>query len=391
MKVPPDRPLTGTGQLPFQVQAQLQTWNKPLVDNTRVAPIPRVTEQLDLSFVEPTACTEVSFVSGHAPVTLQLTKHQDGLLQDLIKRFPTLRPQLEQLATAPGDKSAPRLLSRDKDGLTLLDQLHRLATSRSKFEAVDTGKVLAELLPRLADRNQVFQGPQFTCGSAALQNYLQREEPGELGRIMADLLLTGKSKLRDGSKIGVPPEFDEYLAKRPGYSFNGDKDKDVRALCDTFFQSAVMQDISLVGGNRAWKGGSDNLLEFSVKKLAWLTDWAGYDPEGDDTGLMSRLKGNGGGDPYLLASLMEATTGKSHQVTTMLEGRGALQRELAQAHAENRELIALYKSPLHYVLVTGYDPVRNTVTCLSTGTYKASSETMSLNDFLNNCGALVGT
>ncbi|PKL76980.1 MAG: hypothetical protein CVV27_07525 [Candidatus Melainabacteria bacterium HGW-Melainabacteria-1] len=399
MRVPPNPPAKGTGQLPFEVEAQLQLPAIPrldpqldlrlnqrsAIDNTRIQQ-PRF-DQFDQTRLQPSlpkARTEIAFVAGHAPVTLELTQDQTHQLQALIQRFPELKGEFERLATEPA--AAPRLLAKDRHGESLLSQLHRLGSGSSRLKGVDPAQALRELVPRLNERQQIFQGPQFTCGSAAMQNWLQHSEPGELARITADLVLDGKSKLRDGSQLKLPPDLDTYLAQRPGFRFNHGKDSDTRSLCDTLFQSAVMQDISLVGGNRAWKGDADLLS----KTLGWLTDWAGYDAEGDDLGLGSRLKGDGGGDPILLARLMEAVSGRDVGVTSqLLNGRQGLHRELAQAHAEGREMIALYKSPLHYVLVQDFDPIKGTVTCLSTGTYSSSVETFSLKDFLNNCAALI--
>lgn len=388
MQIPPSSP----GQKPLSGNFQAPPDLRPARDNTYVKPpIHLPLEKVQLATAQTAANTaantEVAFVEGHAPLTLKLNPTQFQQLETLLKRFPELKPDLEQLCAKPAGN--PQILARDKKGQTVLDHLHRLATEKSTVAGVKPESVLRELLPRLADRQTIFQGPQFTCGSAALQNWLAKAEPGELTRIMTDLTLKGKCRLQDKTELKLPPDLDSYLAKRAEFKFNNGKDTDKRAVCDVLFQSAVMQDVSLVGGNRAWKGQPNGVIDAGIKGFAWLTDWAGYDAEGDDVGLMSRLSGDGGGDPLLLQSLMSGITGQPFQMQTLLSSNSALEKTLNQLAANKQECVALYKSPLHYVLLKDYDPKTRMVTCLSTGTYNSSEEKIPLDQFLANCGALI--
>lgn len=330
------------------------------------------------------AQTELNFVTQSDPIVLHLSSEQTQKLLELIQGFPELQAELETLARS-GPGAEPILLAKDFQGHSILDHLHRLATGKSKNPEIDPKTVLRELVPRLADRNRVFQGPQFTCASAALQNWMHKACPGDLAKIMTDLSLNGSSKLQDKSRLRLPPGLDSYLKNRPQQRFNQGQDTDQRALCDLLFQSAVMQDVSLVGGNRNWKGDQGLI----AKGLGWLSDWQGYDVQEDDIGLGSRLKGDGGGNPKLLMRLMEGISGQNAELNTLLN-QDSLRSALEQIKQNGQELIALYKKPLHYVLVKDYDPLSATVSCLSTGTYGSKQESFSLEDFLKNCAALIG-
>lgn len=384
MKVPPDRPLSN------QPPAALPSPGQPpraVADHTYVKPPILPPARLQLDSAQPSARTQITFVEGTAPVTLALTAAQTRQLQNLLQRFPELRGDLERLGREPA--AAPRLLAQDKNGTSLLEQLDRLASGTSKVKGVVPAQVVRELVPRLADRQRGFQGPQFTCGSAALENWMNGNDPGELTRIVSDLALTGKSRLRDGSSIDLPSGFEDYLAKRADTRFNHGKDKDVRAMCDVLFQSSVMAEISLVGGNRSWRAPAHNLLDLGTQALGWLTDWARYDPAGDDVGLGSRLSGDGGGDPFLLTNLMQGMTGRNLHFNSLVSGHTSLEKNLQAMHQQGQEMLCLYKQPLHYVLVKDYDPVSRTVSCLSTGTYDSEIERLPLKQFLANCGGLI--
>lgn len=384
MQIPPSSP----GKKPLQPSFQAPPDFRPARDNTYVKPpVILPLEKVKLETAQTAANTEVAFVEGHAPLTLKLNPTQFQQLQTLLKRFPELTADLEKLSSQPADK--PALLAQDTKGNTVLDHLYRLASEKSSIAGVSSEAVLREWVPRLADRTMIYQGPQFTCSSAAMQNWLVKANPGEVTRIMTDLTLKGKSRLQDKTDLKLPPDLDKYLSKRGDLRFNNGKDTDKRAVSDVLFQSAVMQDVSLVGGNRAWKGQPNGVMDAGIKAFAWMTDWAGYDAEGDDVGLMSRVKGDGGGDPFLIQSLMTGITGKPFQLQTLLSSNSSLEKSLNQLATSKQEAIALYKSPLHYVLLKGYDPQTRTVTSLSTGTYNSREEKIPLDKFLANCGALI--
>lgn len=380
----------------------------PRADNTRVAP--PVRPELALNFShdtrpksspQPSAQTHMQFVDFAHPqvarLAAQMPAQEASQLHDLYVAFPQLQGELDALVLNP------HLRTPDASGQTPVAHLHRLISAKSSFSAVNTRQVAQDLILRLNDRTRMFQGPQYTCGSAAMQNQLTQQHPALLTRLVTDLALTGKTKLQDGTFLKAPPGINDYLRQQSSYQFGtGGKDRDTRPAGDVLLQSAIMQDISLVGGNRAWKGSPDNLLDAGTKAISWLTDWAGYDVEGDDDGLMSRLSGNGGGDPILLQRTLTAITGQPHKLTTALEignwGTDTLfKREFETMAAKQQEMVALTKNPLHYILITGYDPQKQTVSYLSTGTYPKGSgrnsetetRTVSLDAFLANCGALI--
>lgn len=274
----------------------------PRSDNTRVALPVRAAlthfshDMPPASGSPPSAQTQMQFVDFAHPevarLATQMPPQEASQLHDLYAAFPQLQGELDALVLNP------RLRKPDHTGQTPVMHLHRLISNTSRFTAVNTRQVAHDLLLRLNDRTRMFQGPQYTCGSAAMQNQLNQQHPALLSRLVADLALTGKTKLQDGSQLTVPPGMNDYLRQQSTYRFGtGGKDRDTRPAGDVLLQSAIMQDISLVGGNRAWKGSPDNLLDAGAKAISWLSDWAGYDVEGDDDGLLSRLSGNGGGDP----------------------------------------------------------------------------------------------
>ncbi len=336
----------------------------------------------------------VSLISELSPA-----QQQDLVL--LQQRFPDLADSLESMTRGP----SPILLKQDAQGQTILSQLSTLSQAKGVYPEISTQAVTKQLISRLADRSEIFQGPQFTCGSAAIQNYMTANDPAEMVHIMKNLATQGKAKLRDGSSIKLPADTRDYLKDQPKYLFNNGKDHDKRDLSDVLFQSAVMQDISLFGGDRAWKTkASDNLLDKGLKALVQLTDWADYNAKKDDVGLKTKFAGNGGGNPFLIEPLIESMTGKPFERDSMLSLNKILGNKSAYLNAVSavkrgeHELITLLKSPMHYVVLTDFDAKNQTVTYLSTGTYHKNSaessitayETVPLQDFLKNCGALYG-
>lgn len=342
----------------------------------------------------PQAQVSVPFVPDAGPVD-PLSAQAKAFL---VERFPDLTLTLESLS----EGADPVLLQRNRQGETILQQLQQLTQAEGVFPEVSTSAVARQLVLRLQDRAEIFQGPQFTCGSAAIQNYMTQNQPAEMVAIVRQLATRGKAILQDGSSLKLPKDTQSYLQTQRSHLFNDGRDKDTRETTDVLFQSAVMKDISLVGGDRAWKRKADTWLGEGVKALSWLTDWADYNAENDDAGLLPKLAGNGGGDPFLIQDLLEGMTGKDFSRASMISGdhlwgddsrfKGILQ---GIKRGQN-EVLTLLKSPLHYVLLTDYDAEAQTVTYLSTGTYPKESEhasrteyeTVKVADFLKNCGAL---
>lgn len=327
-----------------------------------------------------------------------LTPQQTQSLNALKNQFPDLSETLDTLAARPDSP----LFKTDSRGQTTLNHINSLTRAKGVYPQVSPQAVAKQLIVRLNDRSEMFQGPQYTCGSATIQNYMTQHDPGEFTRIVKDLATKGKTTLRDKSSLTVPDEMQYYLKTQSEHRFIGETTPDTREVTDVLFQSAVMKDISIVGGDRAWKGKSDNLLEAGAKAFAWLTDWADYDAQNDDDGIVAKLKGNGGGDPLLIEQLTEAMTGRRFDRDSIVNlnnafgSKSAFKAALSQVKRGEHELLTLLKEPLHYVLLTDFDPQAETVTYLSTGAYHRDSgessvtayETVPLKDFLSNCGAL---
>lgn len=361
----------------------------PLNTNLSIQDIP----ELSQSYPAPQVALSVSLDS-------RLSTAQQHELQALQQCFPDLAVTLDSLSQG----ESPILLKTDAQGRTILSQLTELSQAKGVYPEVSTQAVTKQLISRLQDRSEIFQGPQYSCGSAAIQNYMTANDPAEMVSVVKDLATQGKARLRDGSAIKLPADTRAYLKNQSTYLFNHGKDHDKRDVSDVLFQSAVMKDISLVGGDRAWKGKSDNLLEKGLKAFKWLTDWADYNAKNDDVGLMSKLKGDGGGDPFLIEPMIEAMTGKAFDSDSLLKPdnlwgkKSAYLDAIATVKRGENERLTLLKSPLHYVVLTDFDSQNQTVTYLSTGTYHKDSgesssteyKTVPLADFLKNCGALYG-
>lgn len=372
-------------------------------DNTRVnIPVHTYTQslehQLQLS-QDGQATGNISFVEFSNPKVeaLSQTLSEKDLkeLQFLYKFVEEgMQEQLDVLALSP------QLLSQDSKGSSLLSNINRLIRGTFASGGIPTTKLASQLIKRLNDRIEVFQGPQYTCSSAALENYMLKHDSAEFSRIVTDLSIKGKSYLRDGSSLSLPDGMASYIVNQSTYSF--EDGPDTRDELDVYFQSAVMQDVSLVGGDRAWKGSGSSVTDYVIKGFNWLTDWAGYDAEGDDSGIMAKLKGNGGGDPWLYEDLMEAMTGKRFErfsdlnLNNLFGNQSPYHNQLKRVAEEGIELFALLEDPLHYVVVTDYDPGEQEVTYLSTGCYPHDSHhakrtefiTVSKSKFLDNIYAL---
>lgn len=371
---------------------------EPIQKSATLAKASDVQAPADVTMTKHYALTQaqvsVPFVSNAGPMDPLSAQAKASL----IERFPDLSLTLQTLSEGVD----PVLLQRNRQGETILQQLQQLTQVEGVFPEVSTSAVVRQLVLRLQDRAEIFQGPQFTCGSAAIQNYMTQNQPAEMVSIVGQLATRGKAILQDGSSLKLPKDTQRYLQTQSTHDFNKGVDRDTRETTDVLFQSAVMKDISLVGGDRAWKRNANTWLGEGVKALAWLTDWADYNAQNDDAGLLPKLAGNGGGDPFLIQDLLEGMTGKDFSRASMISkdhlwGDDSRFKGILQGIKRGQnEVLTLLKSPLHYVLLTDYDAESQTVTYLSTGTYPQGSEqasrteyeTVKVSDFLKNCGAL---
>ncbi|MCL2161230.1 MAG: DUF4157 domain-containing protein [Betaproteobacteria bacterium] len=173
------------------------------------------------------------------------------------------------------------LLDTDKDGNTLLHNLHLLATRplgagkkslSTKFRkaGLTSKKLLSHIAVEAATPNNltITQGSKGTCTAASMQYALARLHPAEYARIMQGLLSKGEVELRRG---------DEILKISPG-SIEED-DNFMRSPSQRIFQAAMMDfsnkdhvynnktDKSTFPGERAYSGLDNMQIEYGLKAL----------------------------------------------------------------------------------------------------------------------------
>ena len=201
----------------------------------------------------------------------------------------------------------------DKDGKSILQNLHEMAfnTKQKVYDNKTLVKDAIKLLqPNDLGRKEITQcEAHFTCGSASIQQYMQKYEPAELVRIVKDLAAEGKATLKGGAEIKAGTGSLSFRAGSEikgsendikNYGKNGKLTED-RCAFDILFQSATMRNIALIGGDM-----TNQSLGFLNKIDAIDTD---YNLE-SDSNYASVERGNKGGHPAAMAEFMHQVTGK---------------------------------------------------------------------------------
>lgn len=318
-----------------------------------------VTISFDLTTSKTESKQKVNMIeSGGTFKTLEkynnLNSNQKTKFSNLFEGFPqTERTALMELL----DNGT--LQKKDSKGTTVLETISEIKNGKNK-SGVNGNELAKDAVLILSDRKYISQGPHGTCGAGALQNHLWSKDPAELGRIVKDLASDGECTLRDGSilKAGTGSLGFHYGDTTTNGSIEDRRDFNI------IFQSSVMRDVALVGGNRALGN-------------AYIYDLADYNVASDNGDAKSVKSGDSASNPLLLGSLVESITGLDYTTTTsFLWGKDKQMNELKKAVKLGNEPIVLINADdemskignKHYVLVNRF--ADNNVYYWDTATYK---------------------
>lgn len=268
------------------------------------------------------------------------------------------------------------LMSKDSSGKATIENLKLLSdvTSNKKTgEKVDGTDLMKQALNMLKSDKNVLQGYHGTCGAGSLENYIRDKQPSELIRIVKDLASNGNAVLADGNgKLAL-----KLPAKALNYQERG------RNQFDRIFQSAIMQNVALFGG--------DERAAFS--KL--LVTGKEYDVDKDDGGPDAVKHGDSAADPVLLTHIMNRMFNGTHKfeanTSYLISGKMKNNAEVLNG----KDFIACYRADgkgdffggRHYVMITGQgknptDPKDTKTYVFFKNTADPNENKMEINDFL---------
>lgn len=209
----------------------------------------------------------------------------------------------------------------DKNGKSILNNLHDIAfvtpqkVNDNKQIVKDAIKVLQ---PGNEGRKNITQGNiHYTCGAASIEQFMKKFEPAEMIRIVKDLAHKGETELKNGTKIKAGTD---SLNFRTGSKVNasvseiskygdGKQVLEDRSAFDIIFQSAVMKNIALIGGDLT----GQNTSALSDLWIANKTDLIDLDYNLEsDSDYSSIERGNRGGHPGAISNFLSAATGKQY-------------------------------------------------------------------------------
>lgn len=250
-----------------------------------------------------------------------------------------------------------KLLSKDRDGQTILSHLQALKTQPVK-DGVRPTALISGALEVLADRDKINQGPHGTCGAATLQQAMWKQDPAEMVRIVKNLAQKGESSLRQGNHIlkADPNSFGWHSGMQVK---NGGKEN--RNDFNILFQSAVMTSTALVGGSYGSGGVASKAataLTFGALGLAISStaNSQSYNVREDNGGPMAVAKGDSAAHPGKLSGLLRGMTGSTYDidvrdVTVFGMNWGTFDEMKTQTNA-GKEPMAVFHAgdgELHYV------------------------------------------
>lgn len=252
-----------------------------------------------------------------------------------------------------------KLTIKDASGKTMLENLAEIKTAK-KQKWVNSEQLLKDAVLVLSDKKYITQGPHGTCGAGSLENHLWEKKPAELLRIVKDLAKSGECKLGDGSAL---------KAGTNSLDFHESDRRDFNII----FQSSVMRDVALVGGDRAIGN-------------KYLYDLADYNVNNDNGDAKSVKSGDSAANPTLLTSLVESITSNKYTVkTSFLWGSADRIEDLKKAVNQNKQPIALFSQDgyfgLHYVVIQKIDNEKVYFQNTATSKDEGSVDSMSIEDF----------
>lgn len=303
---------------------------------------------LNIDFVEPGFNKTNNFIDGMKQNIKQgeiklaiynqesldkLSKGIDTNTLNLIKdKFPSLNDQKQLLDIIKISKDINSseisnliktdvLKLKDKNGKSILNNLHDMAFI-SPQKVTDNKQIVKDaikvLQPGNEGRKNITQGNiHYTCGAASIEQFMKKFEPAEMIRIVKELSHKGEAELKSGTKIKAGTN---SLNFRQGSKINatdkeiskygdGKKVLEDRSAFDIIFQSAVMRNIALIGGDFTGQNTS-TLSDLWIADKTNLID-LDYNLE-SDSDYSSIERGNRGGHPGAIANFLTQATGKSY-------------------------------------------------------------------------------
>lgn len=264
----------------------------------------------------------------------KLSKGVDSKLVNQIKdSFPSIEDQKKLFDIINIDKSidvskikdlisSGILKANDKDGKSILTNLHDMAFTYPQ-KVSDSKQLVKDAINLLQSgdngRKNITQGNiHYTCGAASIQQVMKKFEPAELIRIVKDLAKDGEAKLKGGAKIKAGTgsltfraghEIKASKSDIKNYSSDGKKVYEDRSAFDIIFQSAVMRNIALIGGDMT----GQNTSKLSDLWILNKTDAIDLDYNLEsDSNYSSIERGNRGGHPGAMAKFLSQVTGKNY-------------------------------------------------------------------------------
>lgn len=330
----------------------------PVLESTSSVKIPADT----LTHKAPTKDSKIATVA----VSFSLEDKLPTNLKNIYKNITTSLDAVEQKALE-GLLKVNKLTLKDSTGKTVLENLDEIKTGK-KQKGVDSKQLLKDSVLVLSDKKYITQGPHGTCGAGSLENHLWEKKPAELVRIVKDLAKSGECKLGDGSVL---------KAGTNSLDFHESDRRDFNII----FQSAVMKDVALVGGDRAIGN-------------KYLYDLADYNVNNDEGDAKSVKSGDSAANPTLLKSLVESITSNKYTVkTSFIWGGDSRIEDLKKAVSQNKQPIALFSQEgyfgLHYVVIQKIDNDKVYFQNTATGKDEGSVDSMSIEDFKKKIRGLI--
>ncbi len=268
---------------------------KPISGGSGVSPLVKVVASTLISI-----STASAWATANASTSLYLKHLETSLTSESSKRSEYSSREIVELLTKLSGKNASGLLGKIQSSDGLRSSLSRLITflksdnfpRRLKEIAPDESpevfsrKLLRDLVEVLEHPDRITQDRKGTCGATVAERALAERLPGEYVRILTDLLVNGKTKLRNGAVMSLnlgglhnaKGERDtRYLPSRilqPSFTdfangpFTYDDDKEIQVIKFSDGKSFTVHSSGLAAGEeadllQALFGANYKLLEFS--------------------------------------------------------------------------------------------------------------------------------
>ncbi|MEK7433696.1 MAG: hypothetical protein AABZ74_11235 [Cyanobacteriota bacterium] len=255
-------------------------------------------------------------------------------LRALYKDVSASLPPTEKSAL-DGLLKSNKLTMKDSTGKTIMENLSEIKNGK-KETGIRSNELLKDAVLILSDRKYITQGPHGTCGAGSIENHLAVKDPAELVRIVKDLAKSGESFLRDGSKL----KSGTGSLKWHENNKTTDGSREDRRDFNIIFQSSVMRNVALVGGDRTFgsKIHIPNFVDYNVDK---------------DNGDANSVKtGDSAANPELVASLLHSITGKKHDNVLTPDGN---MKDIEKSANSGKQPLVVFSVDdyfsLHYVVV----------------------------------------